>query len=36
VYIKTGDQDIKGYGFESDPNLKNYVIYRVSGEIKGE
>ena len=34
VHIKTKTDDIRGYGFESDENLKNYVIYKVSGEVQ--
>lgn len=34
VHIKTGTEDITGYGFEADQNLKNYVIYKVSGEVQ--
>ena len=34
VHIKTNTEDIKGYGFEADQNLKNYVIYKVSGEVQ--
>lgn len=34
VHIKTQNEDIKGYGFEADQNLKNYVIYKVSGEVQ--
>ncbi len=34
VHITTKAEDIKGYGFESDQNLKNYVIYKVSGEVQ--
>ncbi|MCX7878793.1 MAG: LPS export ABC transporter periplasmic protein LptC [Ignavibacteria bacterium] len=34
VSIKTPNENIQGYGFESDQNLKDYVIYRVSGEIE--
>jgi LPS export ABC transporter protein LptC len=34
VHIKTKAEDIQGYGFEADQNLKNYVIYKVSGEVK--
>ncbi len=34
VHIKTKTDDIQGYGFESDQNLKNYVIYKVSGEVQ--
>ncbi|MBZ0201724.1 MAG: LPS export ABC transporter periplasmic protein LptC [Ignavibacteria bacterium] len=33
VHIKTVNEDIQGYGFEADQNLKNYVIYKVSGEV---
>lgn len=31
VKIKSPKEDIEGYGFESDQNLKNYKIYRVTG-----
>src|SRR4030095_133997 len=34
VHIKTKTDDIRGYGFEADQNLKNYVIYKVSGEVQ--
>ncbi len=34
VHIKTKNEDIQGYGFEADQNLKNYVIYKVSGEVQ--
>lgn len=34
VHIKTKTDDIQGYGFESDQNLKNYVIYKVSGQVQ--
>lgn len=34
VHIKTKTDDIRGYGFEADQNLKNYVIYKVSGEVE--
>ena len=34
VHIKTPNEDIQGYGFEADQNLKNYVIYKVSGEMQ--
>lgn len=34
VHITTKNEDIKGYGFEADQNLKNYVIYKVSGEMQ--
>lgn len=31
VEIESPNEIIKGYGFESDPNLTNYVIHNVSG-----
>ncbi|MEO6695539.1 MAG: LPS export ABC transporter periplasmic protein LptC [Ignavibacteria bacterium] len=31
VRIKTPNETIEGIGFESDQNLKNYKIYKVSG-----
>jgi LPS export ABC transporter protein LptC len=34
VHIKTPSEDIRGYGMEADQNLKNYVIYKVSGEVQ--
>lgn len=34
VHIVTKTDDIRGYGFEADQNLKNYVIYKVSGEVQ--
>lgn len=34
VHIITKSEDIRGYGFEADQNLKNYVIYKVSGEVQ--
>lgn len=34
VHIKTKTDDIRGYGFEADQNLKNYVIYKVSGQVQ--
>jgi LPS export ABC transporter protein LptC len=34
VHIVTKTDDIQGYGFESDQNLKNYVIYKVSGQVQ--
>jgi LPS export ABC transporter protein LptC len=34
VHIKTKTDDIQGYGFEADQNLKNYVIYKVSGQVQ--
>lgn len=33
VKIKTSTEEVQGYGFESDQNLKDYVIYKVSGEV---
>jgi len=34
VHIVTKTDDISGFGFEADQNLKNYVIRKVSGEVK--
>jgi LPS export ABC transporter protein LptC len=34
VHIVTKTDDIQGYGFESDQSLKNYVIRKVSGQVK--
>ena len=34
VHITTNTDDISGYGFEADQNLKNYVIHKVSGEVR--
>jgi LPS export ABC transporter protein LptC len=34
VHIITKTDDIQGYGFEADQNLKNYIIYKVSGEVQ--
>jgi LPS export ABC transporter protein LptC len=34
VHILTKTEDIKGIGFEADQNLKNYVIYKVSGQVE--
>jgi len=34
VHIVTKTDDIQGFGFEADQNLKNYVIYKVSGEVQ--
>ena len=34
VHIITKTDDIQGYGFEADQNLKNYVIRKVRGEVK--
>ena len=31
VKITTPKEDVEGYGFESDQNLKNYTIYKVTG-----
>lgn len=31
VHIQSPTEIIEGYGFESDQNLKNYKIYKVSG-----
>jgi LPS export ABC transporter protein LptC len=31
VKIKTPSEEIQGIGFESDQNLKNYTIYKVTG-----
>lgn len=31
VKITTSKEDIEGIGFESDQNLKNYTIYKVTG-----
>jgi len=30
VTIKTPNENIEGYGFESDQNLRNYVIYNIT------
>jgi len=35
VRITTPDETIEGTGFESDQNLKNYKIYKVSGVFSG-
>lgn len=35
VRIVTPDETIEGTGFESDQNLKNYKIYKVSGVFNG-
>ena len=34
VHIVTKTEDIQGFGFEADQNLKNYVIRKVSGEVQ--
>jgi LPS export ABC transporter protein LptC len=34
VKVTSPDEILQGYGFEADQDLKNYVIYRVSGEVK--
>jgi LPS export ABC transporter protein LptC len=31
VNIKTPNEEVEGNGFESDQNLKNYIIYEVTG-----
>lgn len=36
VSIVTPKEIIKGHGFESDENLKNYRIFRVTGKTKSE
>ncbi len=32
VTIKTRNETIRGYGFESDESLKNYTVFNASGE----
>lgn len=34
VEIKSPSEEIYGFGLESDQSLKNYTIFRVSGEIE--
>jgi hypothetical protein len=34
IEIITPDEEIRGYGFESDVNLANYKIFKVSGVKK--
>lgn len=34
VHVKSAKEELQGYGFEADQNLKNYVIYRVSGQAE--
>jgi len=34
VKVVSPKERIQGYGFESDQNLNNYKIFRVSGEQK--
>ncbi|MGB9772249.1 MAG: LPS export ABC transporter periplasmic protein LptC [Candidatus Kapaibacteriota bacterium] len=34
IEITTPEEEIRGYGFESDLNLTNYKVYRVSGVRK--
>ncbi len=34
VHVKAPKEELQGYGFEADQNLKNYVIYRVSGQAE--
>ena len=36
VRITSSEEILEGYGFEADQDLKNYVIYKVSGETKVE
>ena len=36
VTVTSPKERIQGYGFEADQGLKNYVIYRVSGEAELE
>ncbi len=34
VTVTSPKEKLQGYGFEADQNLRNYVIYRVSGEAE--
>ncbi|MGA2669155.1 MAG: LPS export ABC transporter periplasmic protein LptC [Ignavibacteria bacterium] len=34
VHIQTKTEDIRGTGFEADQSLKNYKIYKVSGQVE--
>ncbi len=34
VKVTSSDEILQGYGFEADQDLKNYVVYRVSGQAK--
>ncbi len=34
VHVITKTEDIQGYGFEADQSLNNYIIRKVSGEVK--
>jgi LPS export ABC transporter protein LptC len=36
VEITTERENLQGYGFESDQSLKNYRIFRVTGQTKPE
>jgi hypothetical protein len=36
VQIKTVKERLQGHGFESDQSLKNYRIFRVTGQAQAE
>lgn len=36
VKVTSPNEVLQGYGFEADQNLKNYVVYKVSGQAKVE
>ncbi len=36
VRVTSPDEVLQGYGFEADQDLKNYVVYRVSGQARIE
>ena len=36
VQITTVKEKIQGHGFESDPSLKNYRIFRMTGQTTAE
>lgn len=36
VRVTSPDEILQGYGFEADQDLKNYVVYRVSGQARIE
>jgi len=36
VKVTSPNEILQGYGFEADQDLKNYVVYRVSGQAKVE
>lgn len=36
VKVTSPNEVLQGYGFEADQDLKNYVVYRVSGQAKVE